>query len=170
MAIDNWLLTRIFTPLAAWIDHWLHINHYRLARWCMIVSYISGIVCRFGHIWRDHLIWFDYLGIALLGLVVVFWAYHLQKASDQWERGSNALPSMSYISMPWPWRVMMMGTNIIGIPGDVVMIIAHPWATPVILGADLFTMGVYFAAVVLPRRPRHSWQIVPAGHAQGAGA
>lgn len=143
--IDQFIMWRIFTPIAHYVDWRWHVNHFRLARQCLRFGYVCFLV---GSILPllESLSWLHALSpLIVLGLLVIIRSMDrdLAKASKDFERDPTRIPR-SAIGFVFAHPVMrLLIAMVCGELG-----IGEILTAPLIHAPGMFLQGVYMLAYV----------------------
>lgn len=161
-AVDWFILSRVFQPIAHWVDYRFHKNCYDLCGWFLSAGVALnwgsvGNMAAQGHWWRVAL-----CSLPSGALIVVYWNYiaTAKKASKAYERG-NQVPNESMLFWMWaPYSrlftvfigtaltaLVIYGAVIFRRPDDYLGILLQSWL--LIIGC-----GIYFGGCLPSGRER----------------
>lgn len=175
LRLDQFILDHIFTPLAHWIDCWLHVNTYRVAavllRYdCLCVISLAGL-----RMIRHKAIWADYTFPIIAFLVCWILSCALMRAARAYERRPTAIPAeVASFCRPSCTRVGFTLFFLVVIPMDIpdILKISEPLILRLVeialdFGSVMYFPASYFAGVTLPSSPRRQLSLNPMRLARG---
>lgn len=158
--LDGLLMGRVFQPIAHWADYRWHVNHFRLALFCIQLGFASFIVGSFAAWLPSHTL-FGAISPAIAVASVWFsrsWIPQLTEASAAFERDPAAIPyaARGFVFMLPCARALMasLSISLAAIMTGPIILIGSAGLAVQELYIPLMVCMFYFAGVVPSGRAR----------------